>query len=90
MSVVRIRKRLDLPIPQLPELAPLIGKDVEIIAREQSVSTAGGHKPARFIDLKGGWPLDRIDDGFEEEVDRWRQEPWRDTDPTSDEPGGGN
>jgi hypothetical protein len=85
MSVVRIRKRLDLPIPQLPELAPLIGKDVEIIAREQSGTGGDVHKPARFGDLKGGWPEDQIDDGFEEEVDRWRQEPWRASDATADE-----
>lgn len=90
MSVVRIRKRLDLPIPQLPELAPLIGKEVEIIAREQSVSAPGAHKPARFVDLKGGWPEDQVDDGFEEEVDHWRREPWRAADLAGDEPGGGN
>lgn len=90
MSVVRIRKRLDLPIPQLPELAPLIGKDVEIIAREQPVDAPAAHKPARFTDLKGGWPEDQLNDGFEEEVDRWRREPWRSADPGGDESGGGN
>jgi uncharacterized protein (DUF433 family) len=35
MNAVRIRKRIDGPIPQLPELAPMIGKVVEIIVIEE-------------------------------------------------------
>jgi hypothetical protein len=88
MSVVRIHKRLELPIPELPELAPLIGKDVEIIARERSASGNAEPKPARFGDLKGGWPEDQLNDGFEEEVDRWRRQPWRAADPMREESGG--
>lgn len=78
MNVVRIRMRLDLPIPQLPELAPLIGKDVEIVAREQPTAEGLGTLTP-FSDLKGGWPEDQLNDGFEEEVDRWRREQWRST-----------
>ena len=40
MNSVRIRRRLDSPIPQLPELTPLVGKEVEIIAVE--LLDAGG------------------------------------------------
>jgi uncharacterized protein (DUF433 family) len=32
MTAVRIHKHLDSPIPQLPELTPMVGGDVEIIA----------------------------------------------------------
>ena len=35
MNALRIRKRLDSPIPQLPELSPLVGNDVEIIVLEE-------------------------------------------------------
>ena len=34
MNAIRIRRRLDSPIPELPELSTLLGKDVEIIAFE--------------------------------------------------------
>ena len=44
MQSVRIRKRLDAPIPELPELTPLVGKTVEIIAREEP-ATAGPNIP---------------------------------------------
>jgi hypothetical protein len=83
MNAVRIRRRLDSPIPQLPELAPLIGKDVEIIVLED-VSAARVGRPVRFDDLKGGWPDDQLNDGFEEAVDRWRGEPWRAVDALED------
>jgi hypothetical protein len=41
MSVIRIRKRLDSPIPGLPELAPLIGKTVRIVAVEDPDQDTG-------------------------------------------------
>jgi hypothetical protein len=34
MSAIRIRKKLESEILQLPELKPLIGKTVEIVVRE--------------------------------------------------------
>ena len=36
MNALRIRKRLEAPIPELPELTPLIGKDLEIIVLEET------------------------------------------------------
>lgn len=36
MNALRIRKRLDSPIPQLPELTPLIGRELEIIVLDAS------------------------------------------------------
>lgn len=42
LNALRIRKRLDAPIPQLPELAPMIGKTVDIIVLEEG---AGTHVP---------------------------------------------
>ena len=35
MNAVRIRKRVDSDTLHLPELRPLIGKEVEIIVREE-------------------------------------------------------
>ena len=42
MNAIRIHKRLNSVIPQLPELAPLIGRDVEIIATERGGEGAAG------------------------------------------------
>lgn len=81
MSVLRIRKRLDEPIPQLPELTPLVGRTVEIIVRDESDIEASEHvanagSPARFDDLLGGWPEDEQADGFEEAVRELRRRSW--------------
>jgi hypothetical protein len=84
MNAVRIRKFLGVPIPQLPELAPMIGKNVEIIVLEDSAGGGTTRAPARFDDLKGGWPDDQLSDGFEEALDRWRREPWRAEDALAD------
>jgi hypothetical protein len=35
MAPVRIRKHIDAPIPELPELTPMVGKTVEIIVVER-------------------------------------------------------
>ena len=35
MNAVRIRRKLESDMPHLPELKPLIGKDVEIIVIEE-------------------------------------------------------
>ena len=98
VNAVRIRKRLTAPIPELPELTPLVGKTVEIIVLEDAEQTAprpaesdfwrspsleevtavrGKKPPVDFDQLKGGWPEEEVNDGFEEAVDRWRREPWR-------------
>jgi hypothetical protein len=87
MNAVRIRKRLDLPIPQLPELAPMIGKDVEIIVLED-LSGRPERSPVRFDDLKGGWPEDQLNDGFEEAVNRWRRQSWRGADASGEDQSG--
>lgn len=77
MAAVRIHKFLDAPIPHLPELAPMIGKDVEIIVLERSDARPPSFVPARFDDLKGRWPEDEPLQDFEEALDQWRREPWR-------------
>lgn len=81
MSVLRIRKRLDGPIPQLPELTPLVGRTVEIIVRDESDIEASeqvddASSPARFDDLLGGWPEEERADGFEEAVGEVRRRSW--------------
>jgi hypothetical protein len=40
MNAIRIRKHLDSATLVLPELQPLVGKDVEIIVLEDSASRA--------------------------------------------------
>ncbi len=42
MNAIRIYKRLDSVIPQLPELTPLVGREVEIIASERGETRANG------------------------------------------------
>jgi hypothetical protein len=39
MKVIHIRRKLESDTPHLPELKPLIGKNVEIIVVEDSTST---------------------------------------------------
>jgi len=44
-----------------------IEKSLEELAAEQGVPVVTG-----INHLAGGWPADELDDGFEEEVRRWR------------------
>lgn len=81
MSILRIRKRLEEPIPQLPELTPFVGQTVEITVRDESDITSPEHvadagSPARFDDLLGGWPEEERADRFEEAVHELRRRPW--------------
>jgi hypothetical protein len=36
MNAVRFRKRLDVPVPELPELTPMVRKEVEIIVLDDA------------------------------------------------------
>jgi len=47
MNAVRIRRRLDSETLHLPELKPLVGKNVEIIVLEESTPT--------FLPGSGDW-----------------------------------
>jgi hypothetical protein len=81
MNAVRIRKRLDGPIPQLPELTPLVGRTVEIIVLDESEASrpeepSNVNPSAHFDDLLGGWPEDQREDGFDEAVRDLRRRPW--------------
>jgi hypothetical protein len=44
------------------------GPTMEELARMQNVRPV-----ERLEDLIGGWPLEELEDGFEEELARWRQ-----------------
>ncbi|HLX61251.1 MAG TPA: hypothetical protein VKX17_08205 [Planctomycetota bacterium] len=96
---LRVNVHLDSENLCLPELKPLIGKDVEITVRERSKRRAGrtrkrarkivskksqhdfeaiakaqGVKPIRDPrELLGGWPKSELNDGFEEELRKWRK-----------------
>ena len=41
MAAIRIRRKLESETLHLPELKPLIGHEVEIIVRDESISQAG-------------------------------------------------
>jgi hypothetical protein len=55
MNAVRIRRRLDAPIAELPELAPLVGKEVEIIALEAEDPAADAATGRPFEPVAGAW-----------------------------------
>ena len=73
MTAIRIKKQLDSETLHLPELKPLLGKQVEIIVLEES-STESSPPQFDFDKQFGsGWP-DDVNDGFEEAVRKWRRE----------------
>jgi hypothetical protein len=88
VNALRIRKRLDGPIPELPELNPMIGRMVEIIVLDESAGSLGkaetSFQPSddeagpvpRFDDLLGGWPSDQVDDDFEQAIGELRHKRW--------------
>jgi hypothetical protein len=64
VNALRIRKRLDAPIPQLPELAPMIGKTVEIIVIEESVGEGNGaaQRPATLEEIAAAQRVQPVSD----------------------------
>ena len=54
MAAVIVRRKLESETLHLPEIKPLLGKNVEIIIREES----GSHDPGCFHDLSPINPLD--------------------------------
>jgi hypothetical protein len=61
MNAIRIRRRLDSPIAELPELSALIGKEVEIIVLEADDNGSSGAS-GRFKPV-GHWegPVGELD-----------------------------
>jgi hypothetical protein len=58
MAPIRIRKHVVSETLHLPELKPLIGKDVEILVREEKVGANGRRDLALLFDLAGNIDLD--------------------------------
>lgn len=56
MNAIRIHTRLESDTLRLPELKPLIGKDVEIIVLADSSETQGDLSP--FFDAASDVPVD--------------------------------
>ena len=93
MNALRIRKTLDSPIPELPELSLLIGKTVEIIVLEEGLADAPSNfwasqsleelriaqavSPVTSLEALVGGWPDTPDDGFEETLAGWRREIWQ-------------
>jgi hypothetical protein len=98
MNALRIRKHLNAPIAELPELTPMVGKDVEIIVIDESdaavrrvgpepTNVPGGAPPIESIEcLRSDIPDDPFGPDFERIIQEWRREPWRPHDPL-EEPG---
>lgn len=67
MNAIRIRQHLTSQVVDLPELAPMIGKDVEIIVIEEPPTTtslsgpkAGGGKGEAIMSPDFDAPLDEF------------------------------
>jgi len=68
-----------VPIPK-PKDSDL-HSDIELRAHEfwqhtpfEELARQQGVRPAkRYEDFAGGWPEDKLDDGFEEALERWRR-----------------
>ena len=80
MNAIRIKRHLDSETLRLPELKPLIGKDVEIIVLEEPrtkrTKKKAGRKPDKnwFEKHFGAGGPDAEFDGFDEAREKWRQE----------------
>lgn len=66
MRAVRITRRLDSETRYLPELRPLLGKEVEIVVREAEAAPAVDEATAERYPLRGS--ILRDDDPFEPAV----------------------
>lgn len=54
--------------------SPLAGNDFWKSKTLDQIIQEQGVKPIKSIDdLKGGWPQDELDDGFEIELQKWRK-----------------
>jgi hypothetical protein len=95
MNALRIRKKLNAPIPELPELTPMVGKNVEIIVMEDTApllvsvgpaSMSGEPKPIGSLEeLRSRLPGDPFGPDFESTIREWRNEPWRSGEQNVDE-----
>ena len=81
MNAIRFNRHLDSVMLRLPELKPLIGKDVEIVVTEKARARAKPEKekPARkaeknWFDVHFGAGRGLDFDGFEKTREKWRQQ----------------
>jgi len=58
MNAVRIRRRIDYETLHVPELRPMIGKDVEIIVLEEHPRGAPSADISKLRELAGNIDLD--------------------------------
>lgn len=63
MNAIRIKRRLESETLYLPEVRPLVGKDVEITVQEQNVPLTEGVPVSPDHPLRGS--VLRYDDPFE-------------------------
>ena len=74
MDVIRVHRHLESETLHLPELRPLVGRNVEIIVVEEHGEPNAEVLPFDFDRHFGrGWPSER-DDGFEESLKEWRKQ----------------
>ncbi|HEX4797598.1 MAG TPA: hypothetical protein VH370_27640 [Humisphaera sp.] len=72
MNALRIRKKLDSPIPELPELTPMIGEVVEIIVVEETAPAGENGCIPSLEQLRSELPGDPFGSDFETTLREWR------------------
>ena len=88
MNEVRIRTRLESDTPHLPDLAPFVGKEVEIVVREVVPGTITLRGGVTVIPGNGDWAAAaeaarelRESGGYD--FDAWWRNRGHDSDPTT-------
>jgi hypothetical protein len=56
MKAIRLRRHIDSETLSLPEIKPLIGRNVEIIILEEEILKPAGRRRKKFSDSAGMYP----------------------------------
>jgi len=66
-----------MPVPKGKDSHDELGGRAKEFWQQTSLEELARHQGVRPVerleDVTGGWPEDQIDDGFEEELERWRR-----------------
>jgi len=73
LNAIRVRMRVETDTVRIPELAPMIGKDVEIIVIEEKAAPERHPDVQAFMDASKGIPEDLDFDAMEKAVNDLRE-----------------